>query len=195
MKMEKIKIQQVKKRIGYIPRTHEVVFIEPSIKHCFFNAGDFDFSLDNYTSATRYYNKAGKEIFSSGMAHGKVSYMGSVLVDVVDESAFGPIPGETSQSLVCFDPRIVMIHVLLTWILWKIGDIYEIDLSSYDKFISLKKITDLLHPIPTMEEAKEFLKKNGKYREEPVFDTFTDGLLPPRKLLGVPRKIRDYFKK
>lgn len=193
--MQKIKVQKVKKRVGYMPGTREAVYYDPPLKYCFFNAGDFDFSLDNYTASTRYFNRKGDEIFNSGMAHCKVRYWGSVSVGVIDKTAFDSIPEDYIFELVCFDPRIVTIHVLLTWILCKIEDLSEIDFFSYDDYISLKELTDLLHPIPTMEEAKEFLKKNGIYREEPIYDTFENIYRPMDELLGVPRKIRAYFEK
>lgn len=182
--MEKIKVQNV---IGY--ETDMGIFYKPPFLYekCFFDAGDFDFELDSYSSEIHYFSRENDEIFYSTMQSIKIYAWGSFEATVIERSAFDADLEECCCSLICFDPRIVMTHTLLALILE--SDEYDEDLCNE------KDLTELLHPIPKMEEAKFFLRKNGILREEPIW-----GAIQPEKrrrineLLGVPDKVTEYIR-
>lgn len=183
--MKQIKVQKV---IGIKTDNYGVVYKEPLLMNkCFFDAEEFDFAFDSSSPKTHYFNKEGVEIFRSTMYPTKVYTWGSVGVAVLEKSAFDVNLDECYYELICFDPRIIMIQTLLAWVL-------ENDKFDNDLYNS-KELTDLLHPIPMMEEAKVFLRKNGILQEEPIW-----GAIQPEKrrrineLLGVPDKVTEYIR-
>lgn len=181
--MKQIKVQKV---IGFKTDNYGVIYKEPPLANkCFFDAGEFDFAFDSSSPETHYFNKNGVEIFRSTMYPTKVYSWGSVGVRVLEKSAFDVNLDEYYYELICFDPRIIMIQTLLAWVL-------ENDKFDKDLYNS-KELTDLLHPIPTMEEAKVFLRKKDLLTEEPILYASMD---PQRPLdnLDVPEKIRAYIR-
>ncbi|MGN1064223.1 MAG: hypothetical protein ACI4QC_02330 [Thermoguttaceae bacterium] len=120
----------------------------------------------------------------------KVYIWGCVGVKVLEKSAFDANLDEYYYELWCFDPRIIMIQTLLAWVL---------ENDKFDRFdedvYNPNELTELLHPIPTMEEAKFFLKKNKLLKEEPIIRDI-DYTIRRRldKLLDVPEKIRAYIR-
>lgn len=180
--MKKIKVQQIK---GY--ETDLGVFYKgPALnRKCFFDAGDFDFKVES-SIQTLYFDKDGSEIFCTGTITPKIYMFGSVGANVLKKSSFDADFKTPYPEVTCFDSRIVTIQILLALIICD-SDI-DSDLYSYED------LTKLLYPIPTMEEAKHFLRVNGILREEPIY-----GAIPSErrrrwdKLLGVPDKIVDFI--
>ena len=58
----------------------------------------------------------------------------------------------------------------------------------------IKKIEKAINPVPTIEEATEFLKRNKLYKDPHSFDQeFNPRINYPEDLVGIPEKVQALF--
>lgn len=77
----------------------------------------------------------------------------------------------------CFDPRVVMAISLISWLA---------EQEARDKIPRL--VQDVLTPVPTIQEAKTFLQKNGRLVKQPVMN---GSLCYPKELVFIPEEVKN----
>lgn len=91
----------------------------------------------------------------------------------------------SNAKLLCFDPRIIMTSIL-------VDILGAVKINNWKK--KIKKIEKAINPVPTIEEATEFLKRNKLYKDPHSFDQeFNPRINYPEDLVGIPEKVQALF--
>ena len=96
---------------------------------------------------------------------------------VLEKDAFD-IPTKDSDCVFCFEPRVSMHSALVPCMLY----IY--------KGASLRDVDEVMRPLPSFEEATVFLKRNGIFNENHIFEIHETGAYSTPDLKFIPEDIK-----
>ena len=172
--MSKIKLQRTVKTIW-----------SGDNEYYFTNTGDIRIIPGSSWGAS-IYNKEGAPIFCVGMAP-KTFIFGYTNVLILDKTHFDFAPELLSEiNLLCFDPRIVMTNILIDIL----SEIHGADDNAW-----IKQVQEAINPVPTIEEAKDFLKRNKLFRDPDSYDPqYIPRINYPEDLVGIPEKVQALLK-
>ena len=94
---------------------------------------------------------------------------------VLEKDAFD-IPTKDSDCVFCFEPRVSMHSALVLWI--------------RHEHASPRDIDEVMNPLPSFEEATVFLKRNGIFNENHIFEIHETGAYSTRDLKFIPEDIK-----
>lgn len=126
-------------------------------------------------------NVKGEKLFDTEVYYTFV--FGFTHVDVHNKLFFDLSPELWSNaSILCFDPRITMTSIL-------VDILGAVEINNWKK-----KVQKVINPVPTIEEATEFLKRNKLYRDPYSIDQeFNPRINYPEDLVGIPEKVQALF--
>ena len=106
---------------------------------------------------------------------------------------FGGVPGriwkkdafdvstKETDYVFCFEPRVLMHSALALWMVNHGGTLHDTD--------------EVMEPLPSFEEATEFLKKNGIFNENHIFQYSDDVANLTKELRFIPEDIKKRIKR
>lgn len=147
---------------------------------CYFlDAGDIEIIPVHQWHAVVVKRKNGPPLFKTMMNSEYVIAFGSITGHPLDRESFElPVGKETEnilkEDVSCFDPRVVASVIFMNMLRHKV-------------FKNGEKISDIALPVLSVEESKEFLRKNNLLWEDPDADWFPN---PPNELIGIPDKVK-----
>lgn len=149
------------------------------------NAGDIKIIPESSWS-TLVCSKEGLSIFGVGTGP-KTFIFGYTDILIFDKTQFDFAPELLSKMrLLCFDPRIVMTIILIDIL----GEIHGADDNAW-----IKQVQEAINPVPTIEEAKDFLKRNKLFRDPDSYDPhYIPRINYPEDLVGIPEKVQALLK-
>lgn len=155
-------------------------------EYYFTNAGEIKIIPGITGWGASIYNKEGAPIFCVDMVP-KTFIFGYTDVCFFDKTQFDFAPELLSEiNLLCFDPRIVMTNILIDIL----GEIHGADDNAW-----IKQVQEAINPVPTIEEAKDFLKRNKLFRDPDSYDPqYIPRINYPEDLVGIPEKVQALLK-
>ena len=172
--------------------------------YVFFDAGS-DIELYFGTWGTYHINKGDVLLMGGCIAQGMV--FGADLEFVYEKAYFEGAPKDYDfPGVWCRDPRIIMGIALCSWVGGSIAwdDEESLDDDEWAKRIEeikalekrvLEDFNKLINPLPSMEEAKSFLKANGLLREDVVIDPDCFGFCEPGDFINTPPQFLELVEK
>lgn len=122
----------------------------------------------------------GTEIYYGGLKTPACILFGGVPGRISEKDAFDVSTKETDYVF-CFEPRVLMFAALALWISCHGGDPSDTN--------------EVMEPLPSFEEATEFLKKNGIFNENHIFQYSDDVANLTEELRFIPEDIKKRIKR